>query len=401
MSTLRVAIVAGETSGDALGAALIDALRALVPQAQFTGVAGPRMRAAGCHTLIDAEELSVMGLVEVLPHLPRLLRLRSRLVREITALRPDVFIGVDYQQFNLGLAQRLKRRGFTTVQYVSPQVWAWRQGRVTTMARAYDLVLCLLPFEPAFYRAHALPAQFVGHPLADQIPLVPDRAAARASLGLRPDAMVLALLPGSRAAEMQRLATAFIRAAALLARRRPGLQIIAPMAGPLVRAQFERALREGGVSSSEPLQVQVLDGQARTALCAADVALVASGTATLEALLCRCPMVVAYRVGAITALLIRSLRLVRLPYFSLPNLLAGEAMVPEFFQEAAQPEPLALALGLVLDDAPRRDYQRRRFEAIHASLRQDGAALAARAVLQLLHERATLRADAGGQGMGA
>ena len=401
MSTLRVAIVAGETSGDALGAALIDALRALVPEAQFTGVAGPRMRAAGCQTLLDSEELSVMGLVEVLPHLPRLLRLRSQLVRQITALRPDVFIGVDYQQFNLGLAQRLKRRGFATVQYVSPQVWAWRQGRVTTMARAYDLVLCLLPFEPAFYRAHALPAQFVGHPLADQIPLVPDRAAARASLGLQPEAVVLALLPGSRAAEVQRLATPFIRASALLARRRPGLQIIAPMAGPLVRAQFERALRDCGAASVEPLQVQVLDGQARTALCAADVALVASGTATLEALLCRCPMVVAYRVGAITALLIRGLRLVRLPYFSLPNLLAGEAMVPEFAQEAVQPESLAIELGRVLDDAPRRQYQQRRFEAIHASLRQDGAALAARAVLQLLHERAALHADAGSQGMGA
>ncbi|MGA2023381.1 MAG: lipid-A-disaccharide synthase [Steroidobacteraceae bacterium] len=397
MSSLRVAIVAGETSGDALGAALIEALRALAPQAEFMGVAGPRMRAAGCRALLDAQELAVIGLVEVLPHLPRLLRLRARLVREITALKPDVFIGVDYQQFNLGLALRLKQRGFTTVQYVSPQVWAWRQGRVNAMARAFDLVLCLLPFEPAFYRAHALPAQFVGHPLADQIPLLPDRAAARASLGLAAGSPVLALLPGSRANEIQRLAKDFIGAAVLLARRRPELQIIAPMAGPIVRAQFERSLQEcavglkvpalpGSARADRPL-LQVLDGQARTALCAADVALVASGTATLEALLCRCPMVVAYRVGAITGLLLR--RLVRLPYFSLPNLLAAELLVPEFSQQGVQPESLARELERVLEDAPQRDYLQRRFQAIHESLRQNGAALAAAAVLQLLRERAT------------
>src|ERR1700722_7429624 len=242
MATLRVAIVAGEPSGDALGAALMLALRALVPDIEFTGVAGPKMRAAGCHVLLEAEELSVIGLVEVLPHLPRLLRARLRLARELAARQPDVFIGVDYQQFNLGLARRLKRLGIKTVQYVSPQVWAWRQGRVRTMARAYDLVLCLLPFELAFYHAHALNAQFVGHPLADQIPLVPDRAAARLSLGLGPQGDVLALLPGSRASEVQRLSEPFIRAALLLARRRPGLKVIAPMAGPAARARFERAL---------------------------------------------------------------------------------------------------------------------------------------------------------------
>jgi lipid-A-disaccharide synthase len=395
MATLRIAIVAGETSGDALGAALMEALRALVPDIEFTGVAGPRMRAAGCHALVQAEQLSVMGLVEVLPHLPRLLRLRARLTREFAALQPDVFIGVDYQQFNLGLALRLKRRGIRTVQYVSPQVWAWRQGRVRTMAQAYDLVLCLLPFEPAFYGAHALNAQFVGHPLADQIELVPDRAAARASLGLGAHSEVLALLPGSRVAEVQWLSEPFIRAAELLARRRPGLKIIAPMAGPAARALFERTLgrcaaphgHASATGAAQRLDVQVIDGQARSALCAADAALVASGTATLEALLCRCPMVVAYRVGALTALLLRVLGLTRLPYFSLPNLLAAERLVPEFSQRAVQPESLARALEQTLDDAPRREYLQRRFELIHESLRQNGAALAAAAVLQLLRER--------------
>jgi lipid-A-disaccharide synthase len=383
MASLRVAIVAGEASGDSLGAALITALRERVPELEVAGVAGPKMRAAGCQALADAHELAVMGLFEVLPHLPRLLRLRSRLVRDIAALKPDVFIGVDYQQFNLGLARRLKARGFATVQYVSPQVWAWRQGRVRTIGRAFDLVLCLLPFEPAFYREHAVGAQFVGHPLADQIPLQPERGAARAALGLPPQGTVLALLPGSRVGEVQRLAPAFLRTAALLAARRPGLQIIAPMAGPAARLQFERALRE--LRTTLPLQI--LTGQARTALMAADAALVTSGTATLEALLCRCPMVVAYRFAAGTFLLLRALRLFRLPYFSLPNLLSGEPLAPEFLQDAVLPEPMALALGRLLDDAPRRAYLLGRFQGIHESLRQDGAALAAAAVLQLLRER--------------
>jgi lipid-A-disaccharide synthase len=383
MGALRVAIVAGETSGDALGGALIASLRARVPDAQFLGVAGAAMRAAGCEPLADARELAVMGLTEVVEHLPRLLRLRARLLRQLLQWRPDVFIGIDYQQFNLGLARRLKRRGFTTVQYVSPQVWAWRQGRVTTMARSYDLVLCLLPFEPAFYAEHALRARFVGHPLADQIPLETERVSARAILQLDPQVPVLALLPGSRQAEMGRLAAPFIGAAALLARAHPELKILAPMAGPDVRAQFERTL---AATAGAPA-VQVLDGQARLALSAADVALVASGTATLEALLCRCPMVVAYRFGALTAALLRALRLVRTAYIALPNLLAGEPLAPEFIQEDATGDRLAAALEHTLEDTTRREYLLRRFRAIHQSLRCDGAALAADAVLELLRER--------------
>jgi lipid-A-disaccharide synthase len=391
MSALRVAIVAGETSGDALGGALIGSLRARVPQAQFLGVAGAAMRAAGCEPLADTHDLAVMGLTEVVEHLPRLLRLRTRLLRQLIAWRPDVFIGIDYQQFNLGLARGLKRRGFTTVQYVSPQVWAWRQGRVRTMAQAYDLVLCLLPFEPAFYAEHALRARFVGHPLADQIPLHIDRLAARAVLQLDPQTPVLALLPGSRAAEIHHLAGPFIGAAALLARAEPRLTILAPMAGSGVRAQFERAL----AGTADAPAVRVLDGQSRVALSAADVALVASGTATLEALLCRCPMVVAYRVGALTVWLLRLFRLVRTAHFALPNLLAGERLAPEFIQEEATSARLAAALAQTLRDTARREYLLGRFRAIHESLRCDGAALAAEAVLELLHERGWRDASSG------
>lgn len=386
MEALRVAIVAGESSGAALGAALMKALRDQVQAgAEFRGVAGEAMREAGCVALADAHELAVMGLIEPLRHLPRLARLRSRLLREFSAWRPHVFIGVDAPAFNLGLAGRLRGRGVLTVQYVSPQIWAWRQGRVRRIARCCDLVLCLLPFEPAFYARHAVQAEFVGHPLADQAPLEPDRAAARAALGLPAGGTVLALLPGSRLGEVQRLSAPFIESAQRLAQRHPDLQVLAPMATGATREQFCRALAASGAAGS--LKLRVLDGQARTVLTAADVALVASGTATLEALLCRCPMVVAYRVSALTAWLVRSLRLVRLPRFSLPNLLAGEALAPEFFQEAAIPDNLCPAAEALLADGERREELRRKFRAIHLSLRAGGAEHAARAVRGLLERR--------------
>ena len=375
-----MAIVAGEASGDQLGAALIAELRARCPQLEVRGVCGPAMAAQGCVALADAHELAVMGLVEVLGHLPRLLRLRRRLRLAITAWRPDVFIGIDAPEFNLGLAARLHEAGMKTVQYVSPQVWAWRERRVSGIARACDLVLCLLPFETPFYARHEVRAQFVGHPLADQLPLDPDRGAARRALDLPADAQVVALLPGSRHGEVTRLAPDFIAAARTLAARRPGIRFLAPMADASVRELFGRVL----AASGDGLQVRVLDRQARLALQAADAALVASGTASLEALLCDCPMVVAYRLSAVTAFLVRALRLVKLPYFSLPNLLAGEALVPEFFQEMVSGERLATALQAQLDDAPRRAMLSARFRAIHASLRQGGAASAAAAVLQLI-----------------
>jgi lipid-A-disaccharide synthase len=385
MATLRVAIVAGETSGDTLGAGLMAALRDRSGPMEFLGVAGPAMRAAGCVPLADAHELAVMGLIDPMMQLPRLLRLRSMLIERISAWKPDVFIGIDSPAFNLGLAARFKARGIATVQYVSPQVWAWRPGRVRRIARCCDLVLCLLPFEPEFYRNHAVHAEFVGHPLADQIPLVPDRGAARARLGLDGQRPVVALLPGSRLGEVQRLAAPFLAAAIDIARRRPGLTLLAPMANAIVRAEFERAVAR--LPASGELDLRILDGQSRDALTSADAALVTSGTATLEALLCRCPMVVAYRFGAGTFLLLKTLRLVRLPYFSLPNLLAGTALVPEFLQQAVSGDNLAGALEHALDDEPYRECLQREFLQVHHSLRAGGAASAAEAVLRLLRDQ--------------
>ena len=372
---LRVGLVAGEASGDQLGAALIDDLRARAADVEFRGVAGPKMLAAGCTPLAAAEELAVMGLTEILAHLPRLWRLRRELERTFADWRPDVFIGIDSPEFNLGLAARLKARGICTVQYVSPQVWAWRQGRVRTIARDCDLVLCLLPFEPAFYREHAVRAVYVGHPLADQVPLDTDRAAARRELELDPTATLIALLPGSRLGEVRRLGPAFLATARWLSSRRPGLQFIAPMASAAAAA---------GLAGAAAAGVRLLDGQARLALQAADAALVTSGTATLEALLCRCPMVVAYRTGALTAALVRLLRLVRVPHFALPNLLAGETLVPEHFQHAANAENLGRGLLRALDDTAYRAHLLRRFDAIHRELRQGVAGRAAAAVLDLV-----------------
>jgi lipid-A-disaccharide synthase len=339
------------------------------------------MQAEGCEPLASAGELAVMGLAEVLGHLPRLLRLRARLRREFLAWRPDVYIGIDAPEFNLGLAAHLHAAGHKTVQYVSPQVWAWRQRRVSHIARCCDLVLCLLPFEPAFYARHAVRAEFVGHPLADQIPLDVDRGAARRALELSAEATVVALLPGSRSGEVARLGPDFFEAAELLGQRWPSAQFIVPVAAGPLRMLLERELKRAGAAVP---RIRLLEGQARLALQAADVALVASGTASLEALLCACPMVVAYRLSPVTAFMLRTLRMVRLPYFSLPNLLAGERLVPEFLQEQVNAAQLAAAVQAQLDDLPRRTMLLARFRAIHQTLRQGGAARAAAAVLHLL-----------------
>jgi lipid-A-disaccharide synthase len=377
---LRVGIVAGESSGDQLGAALIAALRERVPQLECFGVAGPKMIAAGCEAWAGAEELAVMGLTEVLPHLPRILRLRAALSRRFQAAQPDVFVGIDAPTFNLGLARQLKARGIPTVQYVAPQVWAWRQGRVRKIGRACDLVLCLLPFETAFYSRHGVPAAFVGHPLADQIPLEVDREGARAALGLPQSATLVALLPGSRVGEVERLGADFLRAAAWLHERRPELRFIAPMATARAREAFVRKQAEVPVSP----EIVLVEGRAQQALAACDGAIVASGTATLETLLSRRPMVVAYRLGALTAFLLRRLRLVKVPYFSQPNLLVGRALVPELLQEQVTGTALGEALLARLSD---RDYLRQldeEFRKVHEALRGGAAARAAEAILALL-----------------
>ena len=381
---MRIALVAGEASGDTLGAALIESLRRRFPAAEFAGVAGPKMKAAGCVAWHDIDELAVMGLTEVITHLPRLMRLRSRLRRQIRDWRPDVFVGVDYKEFNLGLSRLLKRDGLATVQYVSPQVWAWRQGRVRTIGESVDLVLCLFPFEPDFYREHGVRAAFVGHPLADQIPLEVDRAAARAELGIAADAKVLAVLPGSRRGEVEKLADVFAGAAELLAARVPGLVSIAPMVTPALRELFA----ERCATHAPNAHVRMLDGQARRALAAADVVLVASGTATLESALHRRPMVVAYRLGFITAFLLRTLGLVKIKHFSQPNLLAGRELVPEFFQETANAPNLANALLRWLEHPEEIARVQHEFAAIHTLLRCDGAMRAAAEIGALVEARA-------------
>jgi lipid-A-disaccharide synthase len=373
---LRIGFVAGESSGDQLGAALIDALRTRVPALECFGVAGPRMIAAGCEAWASAEELAVMGLTEVLRHLPRLLRLRRMLIARFVAARPRVFVGIDAPEFNLGLAARLKARGLCTVQYVSPQVWAWRQGRVRTIGRACDLVLCLLPFETRFYASHGVHAVFVGHPLADQVALEIDRDAARRALGISADASVIALLPGSRVSEVMRLGADFAGAAAWIATQRPAVQFIAPMATPAVRKVFERQ-----AAAALP-RIRLTDGGAREALAACNLALVASGTATLETLLSKRPMVVAYRLAAATVFVARRLALVKSPYMALPNLLAGRALVPEFFQDEVTPSALGGALLRELDDPGRAAELAAQFRRMHVELRCGAAERAANAILE-------------------
>jgi lipid-A-disaccharide synthase len=387
---LHLGIVAGESSGDQLGAALIAALRARVPQLRCAGVAGPLMQSAGCEAWAAARELAVMGLIEPLKHLPRLIRLRNSLRRRFAAERPDAFVGVDAPAFNLGLARALKRAGVPTVQYVSPQVWAWRQGRVRRIRQACDLVLCLLPFEAEFYARHGVRALFVGHPLADQIPLDVDRPLARRELGIASDVPLVALLPGSRLGEVERLGADFLAAARWTQARRPSLQFIAPMASEEVRSIFERQMR-----GSEWGAVRIVDGQAQPVLSAADAALVTSGTATLEALLCKVPMVVAYRFAPLTAWVIKRLRLVKVPYFSQPNLLAGRRLVPEFFQEQATPEALGAALLQALEDHAHRRALEEEFRRVHERLRLGGAERAAAAVLELIDAARGARAPPG------
>lgn len=391
-----IALVAGEASGDNLGAALIEALRARVPGARFVGVAGPRMREAGCEALASSDELALMGLAEIVSELPRLLVLRRRLVSSLLERRPDVFIGIDAPEFNLRLAARLKAARIPTVQYVSPQVWAWRSGRVRGIAAACDRILCLLPFEPAFYARHGVEARFVGHPLADEFPLEADRSAARATLGFDAASAasrgaspqeVVAILPGSRFGEVTRLAAPFAGAAAWLAARRPGVRFVAPLTTATTRTRFEAEWAR--VAPEVP--VTVLEGRpvpARLALAAADVVLVASGTATLETLLSQRPMVVAYRLAPLTAFLLRHLALVKVEHFAQPNLLVGRGVVPEFFQQAATPEALGAALLAWLEHPQRIAELQREFSAVHRTLRRGGAGLAADAVLELLRERA-------------
>ena len=378
---LRVGLVAGEASGDTLGADLIHALRRRAPDTQFFGVAGPKMQAAGCETWEPAESLAVMGLFDVLRDLPRLARLLARIKRMFLTARPDVFIGIDAPDTNLRLARSLHAAGIPTVQYVSPQVWAWRQGRARNIRESVDLVLCLLPFEKRFYDEHGIRAEFVGHPLADAIPEQIDREAARRALGLDQKSSIVALLPGSRRGEVARLAADFAAVARWMAAQRPDLEFIAPMASAATRQIFSEVLRR----DAPALEVLLIDGQATTALSAANVVLVASGTATLETALCKRPMVVVYRLGALTGWVLTRLNLVKSKFFAQPNLLADKRVVGEYFQDQIIPESIGAELLMWLDDTERRSALEREFSRIHADLRRGAGTRAAQAILDLLN----------------
>jgi lipid-A-disaccharide synthase len=380
----RVALVAGEASGDQLGAGLVQALRARFPDATFAGVGGDAMRAAGLDAWHDSGELAVMGLSEVLRHLPRLLRLRADLARRIHDWKPDVFVGIDAPDFNLGLERRLKRRGIPTVHYVSPSVWAWRQGRAARIGRSADRVLCLFPMEPEIYARHGMDARFVGHPLADAMPLEPDREAARASLALPPGVPLVALLPGSRGSEIERLAPDFLAAAARVRQAMPTLRIVAPMAGPAARARFERILAAHPDAAMLGPALRIVDGRAREAMVAADVVLLASGTATLEAMLAKRPMVVGYRVAPLTHALVRGLGMLKVDRYALPNVLAREDLVPELMQGECTPANLANAVLAWLRQPQSGATLAPRFRELHLALRRDASVRAAEAVAELL-----------------
>lgn len=373
---LRVALVAGEASGDILGSGLMQALKQRHPDIEFIGVGGPRMQAEGLQSHFPMERLAVMGLVEVLGRLRELLRRRKDLVQMLIAAKPDVFIGIDAPDFNLNIELKLRRAGIRTVHYVSPSVWAWRQKRVLKIKDACDLMLALFPFEARFYEEHAVPVRFVGHPLANTIPLEADRTGARERLGLPEGGSVVALLPGSRGGEVGKLGALFLDTAQRLLQDRPGLRFVLPCASPERRVQIEEML------AGRDLPVQLLDGASHEALAACDAVLIASGTATLEALLYKRPMVVAYKVAPMTYRILK--RLVKSPYISLPNLLAGRLLVPELIQNAATPEALAGTLLPLLDDG---SVQTESFDAIHRALRQDASAQAAEAVLALVEKR--------------
>jgi len=376
---MRIGIVAGEASGDLLGSGLIEAIKKQHSGAVFEGIGGPLMEMAGCRSLFPMERLSVMGLVEVLGRLRQLFAIRASIVDHFMQNPPDFFIGIDAPDFNIGLEYKLKQLGIPTIHYVSPSVWAWRRYRIHKIARSVDLMLTLFPFEAKFYKESGVPVAFVGHPLADQIDLNPSSMEARKALFLPQNKRIIALLPGSRSGEINRLARPFLEAAQLCFQQQPDLHFIVPLVSDKTKNIFERIVAEEGYGQ---LPLTVYKGNARQIMLAADVILMASGTATLEAALLKKPMVVAYRVAPITYWIARFL--VKLPYFSLPNLLAGKPLVDEFLQGEVTAQRLSEALLKNLD-SPQQSAadMKHAFEAIHLTLRQDASKRAAEAILSL------------------
>jgi lipid-A-disaccharide synthase len=379
VAPVRIAMVAGEASGDLLGGGLIEALRRRIPTAVFSGIGGPRMIGAGLESWFPQEKLAVRGFVEVLRHLREILAVRREVARRVLAERPQLFLGIDSPEFNLGLERRLKTAGVRTAHMVSPQVWAWRQGRVHSIGRSVSKLLVLFPFEEALYRDAGIGVTYVGHPLADEIPDRIDREAMRVELRLPARAKVVTVLPGSRQSEIEMMGDAFIETAKLVARAVPDVRFLVPLVTRETRAMFEEAIYR---CDARELPLTLLFGHARDALAACDVALAASGTVTLEAALSHRAMVIAYRVAPLSATIARWL--VRVPHIGLPNILCGEAVAPEFLQDDATPENLAQAVANLLADEPVRRRIEHRFERLHQVLRCDAAERAADALMPLL-----------------
>ncbi len=380
MSEFRIGIVAGEESGDQLGAGVIAALKKHYPYAIFEGIGGARMQALGFRSLFPMERLAVMGLVEPLKRLPELWSIRRQLIRHFLATRPALVLGIDAPDFNLGLEQKVRQAGITTAHYVSPSVWAWRQGRIHKIARAVDLMLTLLPFEAQFYRQHNVPVVFVGHPMADQLPLTPNPSAARGALGLPAADPLLALLPGSRASEVGLLGPLFIQVARRCLQAIPDLQFVLPAANAARRRQIDAQLQ--GVE----LPIRVIDGQSHLAMEAATAVLLASGTTALEAMLLKKPMVVSYKTGWLSHAILS--RMLKVPYVSLPNLLAGRALVPELLQGQATVANITEQVLQCLRDDQQRASLALEFDKLHRQLRCNGSAVAAESLVALIESRA-------------
>ena len=380
-----IALVAGEVSGDILGAGLINALKLHYPNARFIGVAGTQMKKAGCETLFEMEELSVMGLAEVLKHLPRLLKRRKQVIETMLEMKPDVFIGIDAPDFNLTVEEKLKANGIKTIHYVSPSVWAWRQNRVHKIKRATDLVLAFLPFEKAFYDKFDTPCRFIGHTMADAIALKPNRTEACEKLGLNESKRYVAILIGSRGSEIQFLAEPFLKTAQLLKEKHPDLEFLVPMVNEKRQAQLE----EIKANIAPELELHILQGQARQAMIAAECTLLASGTAALEAMLCKSPMVVGYKMKPLTYWLAK--KLVKTDYISLPNLLANTPLVPEMIQEECNPDNLAWSLNHYLNNdvesLKQKNELKHRFTDLHKLIQCDADAQAAQAVVDVLEQK--------------
>lgn len=374
---IRIGVVVGEASGDQLGAGLLRELRRLYPEAIFEGIGGPKMQAQGFNSLFPMERLSVMGLVEPLKRLPELLGIRRGLYQHFLRHRFDLVVGIDSPDFNLGLELKLRKQGIKTAHYVSPSVWAWRQGRIKKIARAVDLMITLFPFEADFYRQHQVSVACVGHPLAEEIPIEPDTAGARAQLGIAPDATVLTLMPGSRGSEVEALGRLFLETAQRCRESVDNLQLLIPAASDERRAQLAALLED-----YPNLPCSLLSGQSHLAMSAADAVLLSSGTSALEAMLLKKPMVVSYRLGKWTYALVS--RMLKVDYVSLPNLLANEELVPELLQEQATVDNLSEAVKGLLLDSQRVAHLKQRFTELHQGLRHGGSEAAAQALSTLI-----------------